>query len=713
MSSVPFPSGSASILVVEDSPTQADFLVHVLEREGHRVAVADSGHLALTMLSEVLPDVVISDIVMPEMDGYDLCARIRADERLKEIPVILVTLLSDPKDVIRALEAGADGFVRKPYNEQHLLAQIRQAITNRGLRRQTLPGEGIPLSFDGQSYVITTDRAQALGLLLSTYEAAVEQNRELERARDALRQLNENLENRVRERTASLSAEVERRKTAERMLEEDRKILRTVLDAIPDSICLKDEELRYITGNAAFVHNLHETDPVRIAGKTDYDFLPHQAAEREQSLDRRVLSSGVPVETEERKKPNDHTIDLRVVRVPVRNEFGAVSALLLIRWDITFQKQAEEQIQHERNQLRTLIDNLPDLIYFKDAELRFVLSNIAHQRFLGLENESQIVGRSDMDFYPPETARESIERERSLLQGEKELRSFEKVVVDRHSNALSLETSQVPIFDDKSGRASGLVSISRDITERKVLERRLLQASKMEAIGRMSGGIAHDFNNMMAVINGFSDFLISSANVDELTKKTVTRIKEAGEKASAITAQLLTFSRRREAQTQSIDLNASIANLDGMLRRVLSGAIKLSVRSERGVWPISADATQIDQIILNLVINARDAMPEGGTVEIHTRNVSFDISYVGEQFDVPDGDYIMLAVSDTGIGMDEETRTRIFEPFFTTKEEGVGTGLGLAIVYGAVRDAKGDIRVVTALGQGTTFQIYLPRSPGR
>ncbi|HUZ17765.1 MAG TPA: PAS domain-containing protein [Spirochaetia bacterium] len=804
-----------SVLVVEDSPTQAEYLRFVLERDNNSVTVAQNGQIALSMLSDHAVDIVLSDIVMPQMDGYELCRRIRQDERLRRLPVILITVLTDAKDIIRALEAGADNLIRKPIDEQSLLSRIRQVMMNRRLRAQASPGAGVPIYFDEQTYVLSSDRTQALDLLLSTYEAAVEQNRELTRARDALRQLNENLEIRVYERTISLGAEVEKRKNAERMLETERNLLRTVLDAIPDSICLKDASLRFITGNAAFLHSLRADSEKQIAGKSDHDFLTQDLADRQRSNDRKVMLSGLPDEVQERRKPNDHTVDLRIVRVPVRNELGEVAGVVVIHWDITDLKHTEERLERERTQLRTLVDNIPDLIYFKDSGLRFVLSNAAHLQFLGLSSESEIVGKRSEDFYPPELAQDFREREIELLRQESSIVEYEEEAVDHNGDSHVIATTRVPIFD-ASGAPQGLVGIGRDVTEdrelrrrledlakfpnedpnpvlrvsreggilfantssepllsdgrfssngtladsprrlvaaamtdgrnrnfegeyggrifrfvlapivgreyvniygfdeteKKILEDRLVQASKMEAIGRLAGGIAHDFNNMMAVIKGFSEYLIEKLDDVPQLQSIAFKIKEAEEKAAALTTQLLAFSRKRDVEPHEMDLNETIAKLESMLRRVMSQDILLSVTTDSRLWPIVADVSQIDQVILNLVINARDAMPSGGNIEVATRNVTLDSSYAYELFEILPGDYVSLSVRDSGTGMDSETRARIFEPFFTTKGEGIGTGLGLAVVYGVVRDLKGDIRVSSSTGTGTMFQVYFPRAGG-
>jgi nitrogen-specific signal transduction histidine kinase/CheY-like chemotaxis protein len=267
--------------------------------------------------------------------------------------------------------------------------------------------------------------------------------------------------------------------------------------------------------------------------------------------------------------------------------------------------------------------------------------------------------------------------------------------------------------DSRSGKITGAVEVLRDITETKNLEIQLRQSQKMEAIGTLAGGIAHDFNNLLTTIMGNSELALLNYRNDDPEREDLVEIKKAAQRAATLTSQLLAFSRKQVIQPKILDINDGLRDMENMLRRLIGEDIELCTVLEPELGKIHMDPGQIDQIVINLAVNARDAMPYGGKLTIETDNLNLDAEYFKNHgVEYEPGQYVMLAVSDTGIGMDGKTRSKIFDPFFTTKEKGKGTGLGLSTVYGIVKQNSGYVWVYSEPGRGSTFKIYLPRLEG-
>ena len=453
-------SEEIEILIVEESLSQAEQLQHILEQHNHKVSVVHHAHPALAAMREHKPQIVISAVLLPEMDGYALCREIKGDENLKDIPVILLTLLSDTKDIIRGLECGADNFITKPYDEKLLISRIEYIVLNRELHVGAGTQTGLEIIFNGEKYSITPERQQMVDLLISTYEAAVQKNLELLRVEEELQALNARLNLEVKERTSELLEEVAERKLAEQ----------------------------------------------------------------------------------------------------------------------------------------------------------------------------------------------------ALIQSDKLLQ----------------------------------------------------QSQKMEAIGTLAGGVAHDFNNLLTAILGNTHLALSTLHADDPLQLRLMEVEKAANRAAVLTRQLLAFSRRQHLERRTINLNDTINEIMRLLRRIIGEDVEVRMIATPGLSAIFADPAQIEQVIMNLAVNARDAMPQGGQLTIETSNIELDESYQRLYPYINPGKYVQISVSDTGSGIDAETRKHIFEPFFTTKEVDKGTGLGLSMVYGIVKQHEGHINVYSEMGQGTTFKIFLP-----
>ncbi|HEX4602218.1 MAG TPA: response regulator [Gemmatimonadales bacterium] len=360
--------------------------------------------------------------------------------------------------------------------------------------------------------------------------------------------------------------------------------------------------------------------------------------------------------------------------------------------------------------LRTLVEQAPVGIYRSTPAGRFLSANLALARILGYESPADLL-QLDMarDVYA-----DPAERQRLLDRDSYSERDYDEVEAtwqrqDRRRLTVQLSVRAVRTRD---GAIEYYETFVRDVTEQRRLEGQLLQAQKMEAVGRLAGGVAHDFNNLLTVILSYSDLLLEDLPAEAPDRDDVQEIRKAAIAASSLTRQLLAFSRQQVLEPRVLDVNAVVAGTEKLLTRLLGEDVHLTTTLAQDLGTVKVDPGQLEQIIMNLAVNARDAMPRGGRLTIETGNVEMDEVYVRGHPLAQPGRYVMLAVSDTGVGMDAVTQARIFEPFFTTKEVGKGTGLGLATVYGIVKQSGGSIWVYSEPGHGTSFKIYLPRVDG-
>ena len=360
---------------------------------------------------------------------------------------------------------------------------------------------------------------------------------------------------------------------------------------------------------------------------------------------------------------------------------------------VTVSKAAEhfrlsKDLAYERSLLHDLMDNTPDGIYFKDQDLRFLRVNRAFSFAMNSGDPQRLVGRrlSDLRSVAVDTADVETEERRILSEGTAAL-----AVVREYSGPGGtrwLSDTKAPVRGAHK-EVIGIVGISRDVTEQHLLEQQLRQAQKMEAVGRLAGGVAHDFNNVLAVIDGYSGLVLDQLPIGDAMRADILEIQAASQRATALTQQLLAFSRQQIIQPKILSLNELVVSIQGMLRRIMGEDVELRTVLLDPLGMVRADPGQIDQILLNLAVNARDAMPEGGTLTIETSNVQLGEDFAATPATSTAGEFVMLAVTDTGTGMDEETQRRIFEPFFTTKGVGKGTGLGLSTVHGIVQQVAG------------------------
>jgi two-component system, cell cycle sensor histidine kinase and response regulator CckA len=494
-----------------------------------------------------------------------------------------------------------------------------------------------------------------------------------------------------------------------------------------DALCESEERFRQLAENMKevfFVANSGDLSALYVSPA--YESIWGRSLRSLHESPRSFLEP-VPVEDQERLAVNiariqqgedPGEIEFRVVRpdgqmrwllahaVPIRNPQGEVYRISGVALDITERKAAENALRESERRLRSLFETVNLIVLELDAEGRVAYANPFLLRLTGYSRD-EVIGASWFDRFLPLGSRKQMWEVFSELK-ESALHPHFKNTVVTHDGEERLISWHNTVLRDGEGRPTGTLSIGEDITEHARLEAQFRQAQKMEAVGRLAGGVAHDFNNLLTAILGYSQLSLMGLRPEDPLTRNIQEITKASERAAALTRQLLAFSRQQVLAPRVLDLNELVVGIEKMLHRLLGEDIELSASLARELGRVKADPGQLEQVIVNLAVNARDAMPDGGKLTITTVNATTEEVRSRELVTVPPGRYVMLAIGDTGHGMSEKTQARIFEPFFTTKEAGKGTGLGLSTVYGIVKQSGGFIWVQSQYDLGTTFKIFLP-----
>jgi PAS domain S-box-containing protein len=377
-----------------------------------------------------------------------------------------------------------------------------------------------------------------------------------------------------------------------------------------------------------------------------------------------------------------------------------------------------QQLAHERQLLReqtsilnAVLESVGDGVVVTDSDGKFMLFNQQAERLLGARQDKTTLAHwiDDCGVFLGDKVTKLPAEDDPLVRGMVERTETEVVLNNGAVSNATVAVTATPLLRDK--KLAGSVALLRDVTERRLLEQRLLQAQKMEAIGQLAGGVAHDFNNLLAVIQGCAELVVQALPDADPMREDMDQLLSATRRATTLTRQLLAFGRRQVLKPRLLDLNTLTRNMEKMLQRLLGDGFELHVELAPSLAMVKADESQLEQIILNFVVNARDAMPSGGSITIRTRNLRIE-GQAESELGFGHGDFVVLSVEDNGVGMSADTQRRIFEPFFTTKEVGKGTGLGLSTVHGIVQQSDGHIRVDSEIGRGTRFDVYLPGVSG-
>jgi two-component system cell cycle sensor histidine kinase/response regulator CckA len=611
------------------------------------------------------------------------------------------------------------------YRREELVGQTVESVVPHGLREahvhhraayvanpEARPmGASLELSGlrkDGSEFPVEINlnavkTASGIGIISSVRDISAQR-----KLKEELREATRRLEQRVGERTAELAhtiqaleTEIVIRREAQEALERERDRAKSYLDIAEVMLLVLDREGRVVLINRKGNRVLGYTEselvgqdwfemclPARTRAKARQLFANIMAGDLVESLEHPVLTSS----GEERLVVWHNTL--------VRDRIGNILGTLSSGEDITERRRSEEAVR----KLASIVESSEEAIIGKTLDGIIVSWNPGAERLYGYTAE-EAIGRHVTMLASPERPGEIESVLERIRQGE-HVRRIETVRRGKGGKPVEISLSVFPVLDDEGNPASA-ATIARDVSERKRMEQQLRQSHKMEAIGRLAGGIAHDFNNLLGVVLGDCELLLNDS-VTPSQREKLAEIKEASGRAASLTRQLLSFSRQQLLETQTLNLNSVLTGFESMLRRLAGDQIVLHMVLEPTVAAVRADPNQLLQVLLNLVVNARDAMPSGGSIRIETANTTLEESYVGTHPGMNPGPHVMLSVSDNGPGMDAETLSHLFEPFFTTKTEGQGTGMGLATAYAIIQQLNGSIWAYSEPGRGTFFRIFLP-----
>jgi len=700
----------ALILVVDDDVQSRQLYVSLLTPFGHQVVEACDGKEGLEQARLRKPDLIISDILMPTMNGYEFVSALRKCPSLENVPVVFHSATFLDRET-RSLGAacGVSLFISKPCEPERALAIIQEAL---GLEIQR-PAGLAPIQTSGDPIPLLID-------------AFFEKGKQLDAVSIRLASLLE------------LGLDLAHSCKLDELMEKAGNAARKIIGANYSGIGI-------LAGNGSHLRSfaLFGADPEVAAklarGVFNGPIFREIVSERKA---RRAFSSfgepgglelpayhppvrsflGVPLEAGDRMYGWIYVAE-KLASLEFTEEDSLILTALAAKAALAFEnaerfrtiqehaRQLETEIEERKraeDRFRVLVETAPTGIVIADERGRIAEVNAQALQMFGYDR-GELIGEV-IEILLPERLRSSHQGHRSGYMKEPHVRpmgvGMELLARRKDGTEFPVEISLGPLVTKEGVLVSSTIV---DITGRKKMEGQLRQAQRMEAIGKLAGGVAHDFNNLLAVILGSADVVLDQLPADHPSRRKLELIRQAGSSAADLTRQLLAFSRQQMLQPRVLDLKEIVGRTQVLLSRLIAENIQFTISLEPSLGQVKADPGQIEQVLLNLAVNARDAMPQGGRLRIEARNVELDDSYRDVHQPVIPGRYVMLAVEDTGCGMDRATQSRIFDPFFTTKELGKGTGLGLATVYGIVKQSGGYIWIYSELGKGTIFKVYLPR----
>jgi two-component system cell cycle sensor histidine kinase/response regulator CckA len=631
-------------------------------------------------------------------------SRVYSTESLKKLVDLLIT--QDKADQAREVMANETlPFLNNYRDGWNIFLQFEEEQLNQAKQRSEA---SYTTARRLSTLLVLMAIALAIGMAVSVTRKLTREIEEREQAQIAVRKLNEDLEKKVAERTRDLARTVEtlREEVDERKARErDTRRLAAIVEHSDDAIIAATLDGVITDWNAGAERMLGFSRGEMIGKPISLITPPDNSKEPLESQSKLLRGENVVRLESVRKRKDGKLIHVAITISPIKDQDGRMVGGSAILRDITERKLMEDALRRSESSFRSFVENAPYGILRTTPDGRIVQANPALVGMLGYASEQEVLGlRMATDVY-----RNSEERVEATAWSRKQ-DSVQGVEVDwKHKSGKPFTIRcAAHVVKDSNGNLEYLEGFVEDISERRAMELQLRQRQKMEAVGRLAGGVAHDFNNLLGVIIGYSELVLDQIGESSPLYKPAEQIKKAADRASSLTRQLLAFSRQQMLATKVLNLNSVVSEMTKMLPPLIGEDIELQTTFDPGLGQVKADQGQIEQVIMNLAVNARDAMPRGGRLTIRTCNACLDEEYSAKHPPTIPGNYAMLEVSDTGMGMDVQTQAHIFEPFFTTKEQGKGTGLGLATVYGFVKQSGGFVWVQSEPGAGATFRVYLP-----